>query len=157
SHSTFLTLFCIAMDYLPIQASSVPCECVFSSSRETNTKRHNHIIPSLMEALQMLKFFLKKDRLDFTKGWATSQKEMLMDMDDKDLLASIVAANLAGDTLTKAVDDVIGAIADGEGDETPDIPEVFQSPQCDIHDIAWTIFYAYTIHCSHWGPSSIHI
>jgi hypothetical protein len=78
-----------------------------------------------MEALQMLKFFLKKDRLDFTKGWATSQKEMLTDVDDEDLLASIVAANLAGDALTEAVDDVIGAIADDEGDETPDIPEVF--------------------------------
>lgn len=73
----------------------------------------------------MLKFFLKKDRLDFTKGWATSQKEMLTDVDDEDLLASIVAANLAGDALTEAVDDVIGAIADDEGDETPDIPEVF--------------------------------
>ncbi|CAA7260680.1 unnamed protein product [Cyclocybe aegerita] len=37
--SSFLTLFAIALDYLPIQASAVPCEHVFSSSVETDTKR----------------------------------------------------------------------------------------------------------------------
>jgi hypothetical protein len=54
------------MDYLPIQASSVPCERVFSSSAETDTKKRNRIKPELMEALQILKFSLKKARLDFT-------------------------------------------------------------------------------------------
>ena len=60
---TFLTIFHIAMDYLPIQASAVPCERVFSSSTETDTKKRNRISPALMEALQVLKFSLKKDRL----------------------------------------------------------------------------------------------
>jgi hypothetical protein len=54
------------MDYLPIQASSVPCERVFSSSAETDTKKRNRLKPELMEALQILKFSLKKARLDFT-------------------------------------------------------------------------------------------
>jgi hypothetical protein len=54
------------MDYLPIQASAVPCERVFSSSAETDTKKRNRIKPELMESLQVLKFALKKDRLDFT-------------------------------------------------------------------------------------------
>jgi hypothetical protein len=54
------------MDYLPIQASAVPCERVFSSSAETDTKKRNRIKPELMEALQVLKFSLKKARLDFT-------------------------------------------------------------------------------------------
>ena len=54
------------MDYLPIQASAVPCERVFSSSAETDTKKRNRIKPELMEALQVLKFALKKDCLDFT-------------------------------------------------------------------------------------------
>ena len=36
--STYPTLFAMAMDYLPIQASSVPCEHIFSSSSETDTK-----------------------------------------------------------------------------------------------------------------------
>ena len=63
---TFPTIFRIAMDYLPIQASAVLCERVFSSSTETDTKKRNRIKPELMEALQVLKFTLKKDRLDFT-------------------------------------------------------------------------------------------
>jgi hypothetical protein len=54
------------MDYLPVQASAVPCERVFSSSAETDTKKRNRIKPELMEALQVLKFSLKKARLDFT-------------------------------------------------------------------------------------------
>ena len=63
---TFPTIFRIAMDYLPIQASAVPCERVFSSSAETDTKKRNRITPALMEALQVLKFSLKKSRLNFT-------------------------------------------------------------------------------------------
>ena len=54
------------MDYLPIQASAVPCERIFSSSAEADTKKRNRIKPELMEALQILKFSLKKARLDFT-------------------------------------------------------------------------------------------
>jgi hypothetical protein len=65
----FPTLFAIALDYLPIQASSVPCERVFSSAKETNTVKHNRIHPVLMEALQTLKFSLKKERFNFTSGW----------------------------------------------------------------------------------------
>jgi hypothetical protein len=53
---TFPTLYAIALDFLPIQASSVPSERVFSSSAETDTLRRNRIKPILMEALQMLKF-----------------------------------------------------------------------------------------------------
>ena len=60
---TFPTIFHIAIDYLPIQASAVPCERVFSSSAETDTKKQDRISPALMEALQILKFSLKKDHL----------------------------------------------------------------------------------------------
>ena len=67
----------MAMDYLPIQATSVPCERVFSSAKETDSARRNRISPVLMEALQLLKFSLKKERLHFMKGWATSEAEMV--------------------------------------------------------------------------------
>ena len=63
------------MDILPIQASSVPCERVFSSSKETTTARRNKLSPQLVEALQVLKFEHKRNkRLDFTAG---------LDMDDE--------------------------------------------------------------------------
>jgi hypothetical protein len=61
------------MDYLPIQASSVPCERVFSSSAETDTKKRNRLKPEFMEALQILKYGLKKKRLSFTEELVTSE------------------------------------------------------------------------------------
>jgi hypothetical protein len=70
---TLPTFFEIFLDFIPIQASAVPSERVFSLSAETNTKKQNHINPVLMEALQMLKFALKQSRLDFTKGWIMPQ------------------------------------------------------------------------------------
>ena len=78
NRNEFPTLFKIAMDYLPIQASSVPCERIFSSAKETDTTRRNRIRPVLMEALQTLKFSLKKDRqcFSFMKGWKTAEAEM---------------------------------------------------------------------------------
>ena len=55
------------MDILPIQASSVPCERVFSSSKETTTPRRNKLEPNLVEALQLLKYDRKHgSTLDFT-------------------------------------------------------------------------------------------
>ena len=69
-------LFAMATDYLPIQASSVPCECVFSSSKETTTTKHNRMSGKLEEQLQMLKFSLKKGReISFTQG--TSEEDQL--------------------------------------------------------------------------------
>lgn len=57
------------MDVLPIQASAVPCERVFSSAKETMAPRRSRISPNLMEALQLLKFTLRNGRsLDFTSG-----------------------------------------------------------------------------------------
>ncbi|KIK15444.1 hypothetical protein PISMIDRAFT_40610, partial [Pisolithus microcarpus 441] len=61
----YLTLFLMAMDYLPMQGSAVPCEQIFSSSAKMDMKKWNCIKPVLMEALQMLKFFYKKSHLDF--------------------------------------------------------------------------------------------
>lgn len=72
----FPTLYAIAMDYLPVQATSVPCERIFSSAKDTDTAKRNRINPSLMEALQMLKYSLKKERLNFMDGWQTPEAAM---------------------------------------------------------------------------------
>ena len=59
----------MAMDYLLIQASAVPCERVFSSAKETVTARRNRISSDLMEALQVLKYFIVRGRsISFTDG-----------------------------------------------------------------------------------------
>jgi len=98
----------MAMDHLPIQASSVPCERVFLSSTETNTKKRNQLNPLTMEALQMLKFHLKKSRLDFTKGWLTLEKQMVADEpdeEDKDPLVELLQGNFQNN-----LDEIMGSI-----------------------------------------------
>jgi hypothetical protein len=64
------------MDYLVIQVMSMPCECVFSSAKETDTAKQNKISLVLMEALQLLKFSLKKQCLNFMEGWLVSDSNM---------------------------------------------------------------------------------
>jgi hypothetical protein len=111
SDSTFPTIYSIAMDYLPIQASSVLSERVFSSSAETDTHKRNRIHPLLMEALQMLKFGLKKSRLDFMTGWAVNEASMMdVEEEEVDLLGSL----FEGDK-DMAFDALIAAM--GEGDD----------------------------------------
>jgi hypothetical protein len=65
---------------------------VFSSSAETDTKKRNRINPVLMEALQMMKFALKRSRLDFTKDWATPESHLLEQEPEigEDLLADLL-------------------------------------------------------------------
>jgi hAT family C-terminal dimerisation region len=66
----------MALDYLPIQATSVPCERAFSSSAETDTERRNRIKYDFMEALQILKFGFKKERLNFTADLLTTPEDL---------------------------------------------------------------------------------
>ena len=101
------TIFKIALDYLPVQASSVPCERVFSSSADTDTKKRNRIKSDLMEALQLLKYGYKKERLHFTAHLLTAEEEMIgtsPDLIGKDSLAERLlkdgqrgAASIKGD------------------------------------------------------------
>lgn len=102
------------MDILPIQASAVPCERVFSSSSETITKRRSRIKPDLMEALQMVKFLLKKKRLHFTEGWATDYSN-IMDATrqaHEDITPSTLDAILGADENFEEL--VLGLLSDDE-------------------------------------------
>jgi hypothetical protein len=89
------TLFRAAMDYLPIQASTVPCEHVFSSASETATKHQNRMKPELMEVLQMLKFMLKKEHLDFMEGWRGVEDSLADPEEDLLRLDNLLAATEA--------------------------------------------------------------
>ncbi|EDR08985.1 uncharacterized protein LACBIDRAFT_326637 [Laccaria bicolor S238N-H82] len=116
SDKTHPILYAMALDYLPIQASSVPSERVFSSSAETDTKRRNRIHPVLMEALQMLKFSLKQQRLNFMEGWAVTEDELEYYTDDNedsvDLLGKLTS-EITEDGID--IDEVIHVI--GQDDE----------------------------------------
>ena len=64
------------MDIIPIQASAVPCERVFSSAKETTTACRNQIKPELMEAFQMLKYSFTRGRaLNFTEGMSKEEEQ----------------------------------------------------------------------------------
>ena len=111
----FPTLFDIALDYLSIQASSVPCERVFSSAKETDTQKCNRIHPVLMEALQTLKFSFKKGRFNFTGGWQTARSEMKRTGNagtTKDFLAHLLTGDRQATT-----DALLHALSDGDDDE----------------------------------------
>ncbi len=58
-----------------------------------------------MEALQMIKFYLKKERLNFTDLWMTPDSQMVDDDPEGDLLSDL----LQGD-VERVLDDIIQSI-----------------------------------------------
>src|SRR5882724_1840255 len=51
----------MAIDYLPIQGSSVPCEHVFSDAGLTDEKLHAWILPGNFDTIQTVKGKYKKE------------------------------------------------------------------------------------------------
>ena len=75
-------MFRVALDVLPVQASAVPCERAFSSSKETDALRRANLSPKLMEYLQILKYVFREDRLNMTDGLLAREEELeAMDID----------------------------------------------------------------------------
>ena len=115
---TLLTFFAMSLNFIPIQASAVPSERMFSSSAETDTKKRNRINPVLMEALQMLKFAIKQSRLDFTKGWATPES-ILQEQEPE--LGEDLLSDLLGLNSEDAIDNIIQEFGEDDIDDM-DIP-----------------------------------
>ena len=63
-----------------------------------------------MEALQLLKFLLKKEHLDFTRGWATSEVAMSTSIMHRDL------CSLSMDDADAALDDMLKELSIYEGE-----------------------------------------
>jgi len=83
----------LAVDVLAIQGSSVPCERVFSSGKETMSARRNRIKYDLMEALQMLKFSINHgNELNFTAG--LGRQDELRVLEKLDRVDSLVPEDL---------------------------------------------------------------
>ena len=81
-------------------------EWVFSSSAETDTKKHNWINPVMMEALQMLKFALKKAHLDFMRGWIILEWLMREQGAKEDLLTQLFG-NDGEDAMDKIIQQLV--------------------------------------------------
>ena len=109
----FPMLFSIAMDYLPIQAMSVPCEHVFSSAKDTDTTKWNQISLVLMEALQMLKYSLKKECLNFMDRWPTLEAVM-----SGVLVSTGNLSSLFVDDPDAALDDLLNSLGKYDGRES---------------------------------------
>jgi hypothetical protein len=73
---------------IPVQGTSVPCERVFSASKETTTSRRNRLSAKVMEAMQILKFQVRNKRgLSFTEGFA--ENEQLEDLEEREEVAPV--------------------------------------------------------------------
>lgn len=84
------------MDFLASQATSVPCERVFSGSAETDTRKRNRLSPLTQEALQMLKYMFKgEDTLNFMLGWVTPDDLMAQQRKYDDVLAELARPDSA--------------------------------------------------------------
>ena len=74
------TMYHIALDILLVHVSSVPSECVFSLSKETNTLCQNNLSPEMMEELQILKFTVASGRMDVNVKWVSTEEEIYVPM-----------------------------------------------------------------------------
>jgi hypothetical protein len=78
------TLARIALDVLPSQASSVPCERLFSASKQTADYRRASLGAKRFEELQIMKFAWRKGLSDLAT-WNSSQVEEV-NIEDYDLM-----------------------------------------------------------------------
>lgn len=89
-HQRFPLLYCVALDILPVQASAVPSERVFSSGKETVTLKRANLAPPLMSGLQILKFSGRQDRLNFTSHLVADEDEFSIDTISLELVRELL-------------------------------------------------------------------
>jgi hAT family C-terminal dimerisation region len=82
----------VALDVLPVQASAVPCERVFSSSKETCVLRRSLLSAGMLEVLQVLKHHYKEERLDFISHWIANEDDYLIEMATEAAINELVSS-----------------------------------------------------------------
>jgi hypothetical protein len=93
----FPNLFQVAMNTLPVQASAVSCERVFSSAKRTITDDRNRLVAQTIETKQIVKYALKSARFSLQSRWNTSPLEASAATIAEDLEAALKSRN--ADTL----------------------------------------------------------
>jgi hypothetical protein len=93
------TLARIALDVLPVQASSVPCERLFSAGKEIADDRRARLGAERFEELQMLKFSWRDSQVDHSI-LNSLEVEHIMDEFERMLEADAELAALDSDTET---------------------------------------------------------
>ncbi|KAF5332789.1 hypothetical protein D9611_005171 [Ephemerocybe angulata] len=122
NRSEFPLLWRLALDTLPMQASAVPCERAFSSSKETDALRRSSLSPCMMEMLQILKFIYRSDRLSFTDDLLGSEFEMaVLDINPNTMDRLLATGRI--DELCQLVDEALvgwGRDVDLDGEDESD-------------------------------------
>ena len=93
----------IALDYLPCQASSVPCERLFSAGGEIATKRRAQLGAERFEELQVMKFAWRSDIVD----WASWNTTAVEEVDEMREYADYMAADEEQQAWDREEDDII--------------------------------------------------
>lgn len=91
NHRIYPTLGRIALDFLPCQASSVPCKRLFSASKQVATDRHARLGSQHFKELQLMKFAWRHNVIDIA-AWNSDVVEQVEE-EYKDFLVSDEAAS----------------------------------------------------------------
>jgi hypothetical protein len=89
NHRLYPTLGRMALDFLPCQASSVPCERLFSASKQAATDRHTRLGAQCFEELQLMKFAWCHSVIDIA-AWNSEVVEVVDVKEYRDLLVADV-------------------------------------------------------------------
>jgi hypothetical protein len=81
NHNLYPTLGRIALDILPIPASSIPCERLFSAAKESADDRRARLGPKKFEELQVMKFVWRNNIPDLA-AWNSAHVEEVDDLEE---------------------------------------------------------------------------
>jgi hypothetical protein len=121
------------MDIIPVQASSVFCERVFSSGKQTMTPQRSRISAHLMESLQILKFSIRKGGvLKFTEGM--SWNDELIEFEHVARTAPLGDPEAYGHSLEEPEEGESDYLEDGVVDEPREMLEEVPMDQVEGRD-----------------------